>query len=147
MWKPLSKDSASSPCIILVPTAAMCGETVIFQGLYPASHLAFWSPVKWELLSQFCSWDSSKYITCPRSYSESVVKPWLEPKSFGFEVSAFSSLLMSEMIGSSSEAVLFLLLLFFQTHYFFGCSYVSALWASIHYLVFVPSTTVTQWYY
>ena len=107
MWKPLSKGSASSPCIILVPTAAMCGETVIFQGVHPASHLAFRSPMKWELLSQFCSWDSSKYITCPRSYSESVVKPWLEPTSLGFEVCAFSSLQLSEMIGSSSEAVPF----------------------------------------
>lgn len=51
------------------------------------------------------------YVTCPRSHSPSVVTSRVEARAFGLDVCAFPTLLMSEVIGFSSDVMLLLFLL------------------------------------
>lgn len=51
------------------------------------------------------------YVTCPRSRSPSVVTSQVEARSFGFEVCAFPTLLMSEVTGFLFDVLLLLFLL------------------------------------
>lgn len=146
-WTLLSEDSlASSPCIILVPTAAIYGETAL-PGTPPSFTLGFSvtcgvgvvMPVLQLRLLKVCNlpeiiqWVSWEAITGTQIF-------WVRGLCFFLSANVRDDWLFMWSCSVSVSPLAFL-----TNSFFWVVCYVSTNWAScIHYLVFVPTATMMQ---